>query len=473
MAGLKRVAVVGGGVTGLSAAFYLEQARRTGTPLKYALFEASDHLGGLLLSENLCGCLIEAGADSFLSEKPWAADLCRDLGIDDQLIGSNDVQRKTFVLQNDKLVALPRGMVLFVPTDLTAMDKSKLFSAAGKKRISREALMCPQPAAREDVAISDFVERHFGTEMLERVADPLLTGIYGGDVRKLSMRAVMPSLLEVEQHSGSLIRGLRRRTKKTSRPAVFTSLRNGMHQLVEIAASELEHGAIHMHDEVKRVEYTNGKWRLQSSSGVQEFDQMIFASPAHTTARLLRPISRRLASLLGRIEYSSSITITMGYEPSGRDTKKLRALEGFGFLCPHGQGRRMLACTFVHNKFPQRVSDGHAVLRVFYGGTRDEGVLQLGDQEIARLASRELRAILRFRAQPQFVRVYRWPLAMPQYNVGHSDLIRQIEIEAAEFPGLLLTGSAFHGLGVSDCVRQGRETARQVSTRLEHAVRAT
>src|SRR5882762_9756509 len=242
---MKQIAIVGGGITGLSAAFYLEQARRTGAPLKYILFEATNRLGGVLLSDKVAGCLVETGADSFLSEKPWASDLCRDLGIGDQLIGSNDAQRKTFVVQGGKLVALPAGMVLFVPTDLAEMEKSQLFSAAGKQRIVRETLMSPQEAASDDVAVSDFVERHFGTEMLERVADPLLAGIYGGDVRKLSMRAVMPRLVEVEQDAGSLIRGLRATTSKTSPQAVFTSLTNGMQQLVEGVAAQIEPGAIH------------------------------------------------------------------------------------------------------------------------------------------------------------------------------------------------------------------------------------
>ena len=470
---MKQIAIVGGGITGLSTAFYLEQARRTGAPLKYTLFEASNRLGGVLLSDRVGGCLVEAGADSFLSEKPWATDLCRDLGIGDQLIGSSDAQRKTFVVQNDKLVALPSGMVLFVPTDLAEIEKSQLFSAAGKQRIVREILMSPQEGATDDVAVSVFVERHFGTEMLERVADPLLAGIYGGDVRKLSMRAVMPRMVHVEQQAGSLIRGLRTTTSKTSPPAVFTSLRKGMQQLVEGVAAQLEPCTIRMRDEVNGLEHTAGTWRLRSHAGAQDFDQVILVSPAHAAARLLRSVPGRLASLLGRIEYSSSVTATMGYAPDGSDTKKLCALEGFGFLSPHVEGRRILACTFVHNKFPQRVADGHALLRVFYGGTRDEGVLQLADEEIVRLASRELQAILKFRAEPQFVHLHRWPLAMPQYNLGHSELLRQIEIEAAALPGLLLTGSAFRGLGVSDCVRQGREAALQVTAKLQDAARAT
>jgi oxygen-dependent protoporphyrinogen oxidase len=333
--------------------------------------------------------------------------------------------------------------------------------------------MSPQEAASDDVAVSDFVERHFGTEMLERVADPLLAGIYGGDVRKLSMRAVMPRLVQVEQHAGSLIRGLRTTTSKTSPQAVFTSLTNGMQQLVEGVAAQIEPGAIHMRDEVKSLEHMAGRWRLRSHAGAQDFDHVILVSPAHAAARLLRPLPGRLASLLGRIEYSSSVTATMGYAPGGNDTKKLCALEGFGFLSPHIEGRRLLACTFVHNKFPQRVAAEHAVLRVFYGGTRDEGVLQLGNEEIVGLASRELQAILNFRAEPQFVHVHRWPQAMPQYNVGHGELLRQIEIEAAELPGLLLTGSAFRGLGISDCVRQGREAALQVTAKLGDAARVT
>lgn len=460
---VKRIAIIGGGITGLTAAFYLEKARRAGASLEYKLFEWSSRLGGALLTEQVDGCIVEGGADSFLTEKPWAIELCRELAIQDQLVASNDARRQTFIFHNQKLVPLPRGMVFFVPTDSAAMEKSALFSATSKRQIARETRLRPGTEAG-DVSVADFVERHFGNEMLERVADPLLAGIYGGDARALSMRAVMPRFLDLEQQFGSLVRGLKRRPASAETP-LFTSLKNGMQQLVESLAVRLDPQAVHTNAEVAALSIAAGKWRLVCGRVEEDFDAVIITSPAHAAASLLDPVSSALANLLRRIPYSSSVSVALGYSAEENAGKKLRALEGFGFLLPHKAGRRALACTFVHNKFSHRARADRALLRVFFGGVRDQGVSELDDKALVSLARRELAATVKLELQPRFFRVHRWFKATPQYNLGHCELVGQIETEAGRMPGLALAGSAYRGIGVPDCVREARDAASEVLAR--------
>ena len=456
---MKRIAIIGGGVTGLSAAFYLEKARRAGVDLSFTVFEQSDRLGGALLTEQVDDCVVEAGADSFLTEKPWVAELCQELGIGDQLLGSNDTQRQTFIVRNNKLIPLPGGISFFVPTDETGIQESDLFSSVGKKRILRERSYRPNNESPTDISVGDFVERHFGSEMLERVADPLLAGIYGGNARHLSMRAVMPKFLEMERRYGSLIKALSDSTVsvRTTSP-LFTSLKDGMRQLVGALQAQLPANAIHMRTEVAGLDFTSNKWRLTAETTKHEFDALIVATPAYSAARLLKGVSPNAARLLRKIPYSSSVTVALCFAKGS-----LPAIQGFGFLVPRRESHRALACTFVHNKFPNRVPGDRTLLRVFFGGVHDEAAVRLSERDLVRLARSELKTLLKIRSEPLFVRVHRWPRAMPQYNVGHPELRRKIAVGTAELKGLVLAGSAYQGVGVSDCVRQGRDAARQVT----------
>jgi oxygen-dependent protoporphyrinogen oxidase len=459
---MKKIAIIGGGITGLSTAFYLEQARRAGADLTFTLFEKSDRFGGALLTEHIEGCILEAGADSFLTEKPWAAELCQELGIADQLIGSNDAQRQTFILQRKKLTPLPPGMSFFVPTDLKAIQHSKLFSANAKKKILSETSFRPVAQSPNDISVADFVERHFGREMVERVADPLLAGIYGGDARQLSMQAVLPRFLEMEKRYGSLIRAMQQ-MKTSAGPAkpLFTSLKNGMGHLVSAIVEHLPPTTLRTRTEVSKLRLDGGKWKLTTKNAEEEFSAVIIATPAYATARLLSPAAPKTAKLLQRISYSSSATVALGFKQQS-GSKALSALTGFGFLVPHTAGHRALACTFVHNKFPRRVPAGRALLRVFFGGVHDGAVLQLTDHRLIALARKELSTLLEIKEEPEFARVHRWPRSMPQYNLGHKELTNKVAQAAAELPRLLLVGSAFTGVGIPDCIRQGRDAARQL-----------
>ena len=462
---MKRIAIIGGGISGLSAAFYLEKARAAGADLEYTLFESGQRLGGSMYSDRVEGCLVEAGPDSFLTEKPWALSLCKDLGIADQLIGSNDAQRKTYILVNGRLVVMPDGLMFMVPTQLLPTALSSLFSWSTKLRMARELLHPPRPM-QTDETVAELVERHFGAEVVDRLADPLLSGVYGGDAARLSARAVLPRFVEMEEKYGSLSRAMLAAHKKMMAmrkhppPPLFTSLQDGMQQMVDAIASRLDPESIRLRTHILRVYPEDSSWRVAvEMNGEERFDAVLIATPANVAGTLLDGVDRGLARNLMDITYSSSITVTLGYYK-----QQLVGLPpGFGFLVPRSEGTRMLACTFVHNKFPHRAPEDKGILRCFLGGARDEAVLSLSDDEILETVHRELRDILKLDARPIFARVYRWRGAMAQYEPGHIARVQRIEKRTAEIPGLALAGNAYHGIGVPDCIRSGMEAANALA----------
>ena len=462
---MKRIAIIGGGISGLSAAFYLQKARAAGADLEYTLFESGQRLGGSMYSDQVEGCLVEAGPDSFLTEKPWALSLCKDLGIADQLIGSNDAQRKTYIVVNGRLVVMPDGLMFMVPTQLLPTALSSLFSWSTKLRMARELLHPPRPM-QTDETVAELVERHFGAEVVDRLADPLLSGVYGGDAARLSARAVLPRFVEMEEKYGSLSRAMlaahkkMMATRKHPLPPLFTSLQDGMQQMVDAIAARLDPESIRLRTHILRVYPEDSSWRVAvEMNGEERFDAVLIATPANVAGTLLDGVDRGLARNLMDITYSSSITVTLGYYK-----QQLVGLPpGFGFLVPRSEGTRMLACTFVHNKFPHRAPEDKGILRCFLGGARDEAVLSLSDDEILETVHRELRDILKLDARPIFARVYRWRGAMAQYEPGHIARVQRIEKRTAEIPGLALAGNAYHGIGVPDCIRSGMEAANALA----------
>jgi oxygen-dependent protoporphyrinogen oxidase len=462
---MRRIAIIGGGISGLSTAFYLQKARAAGADLEFTIFESSSRLGGSMYSDLVEGCLVEAGPDSFLTEKPWAASLCRELGIDDQLIGSNDSQRKTYIVIKGRLVAMPDGLMFMVPTRLLPTALSPLFSWNTKIRMARELLHPPRPM-QDDETVAELVERHFGAEVVDRLADPLLSGVYGGDAAKLSARAVLPRFVEMEEKYGSLSRAMLAAHKKmaaiSKRPArpLFSSLKGGMQQMVDAITNAIPSESIRLRNHVQRISPENGGWRVAiEMNGAEYYHAVVLATPANVAGTLLDGVDLELARDLLEITYSSSVTVTLGYHMD-----QLRMLPpGFGFLVPRSEGTRMLACTFVHNKFPNRAPHDKGILRCFLGGARDEAVLGLSDEEFLEMVSRELKTILKLKAHPIFSRVYRWRGAMAQYDSGHLARVARIEKRVSAIPGLALAGNAFHGIGVPDCIRSGMEAAKSVA----------
>jgi oxygen-dependent protoporphyrinogen oxidase len=460
---MKRIAIIGGGISGLSAAYTLEEKRRAGIEVEYVLYEASPRLGGVLVTEKVDGCIIEAGPDSFLTEKPWAIDLCRKLGLGDQLIGSNDTDRKTYILVHGKLIEMPDGLMFMVPTKLTPTVLSPLFSPQTKLRMAREWFHPPRKAT-EDETVAAFVERHYGREMVDRLADPLLSGVYGGEASQLSVRAVLPRFAEMEAKHGSLGRAMLAARSAmarapTSKPRpLFTSMKEGMQQMVDAVVAALDAGSLKTGTPVQAIAPEAGGWVVSAGLQTDQYDAIIVALPAPAASTLLQRWGRDLAAELGGIQYSSSVTVALGYGKQARDSLP----PGFGFLVPRSEGKHMLAATFVHNKFPHRAPDDRAIVRCFLGGARGEQMLALSDEQIRTIAREELNQILGFKAEPLFTRVFKWKGAMAQYGVGHLDRLERIEALCKKLPGLALAGNGYSGIGVPDCVRTGTAAVDQM-----------
>ena len=462
---MKRIAIVGGGIAGLSAAFYLEQARRGGAALEYVLYEAGERLGGVLRTERVDDCLVEAGPDSFLTEKPWAAELCRELGLGDQLIGSNDALRRTWILVNRRLRPMPDGLQFMVPTQTWPIVFSRLFSMRTKLRMLGE-LLSPRRSSAEDESAAALVERHFGREVVERLADPLLAGVYGGDAARLSARAVLPRFAEMEANFGSLSRGMlaaRRKRAGAPRAPLFTSLQGGMQQLVDAVVARLDPAALRRSAPVTGLCREGARWSLASASAPAEaFDSVILAVPAFRASDLLESAQPALAAVLQQIPYNNAMTLTLGFDAESLPPlQRPRFANGHGFLVPRREGRCLLACTYVHNKFPHRAPQGCLLLRAFLND-RHRWLIGQSDEEVVQLTRLELRSMVGLYAEPFFARLYRWPAAMAQYEVGHLDRVAEIERLCAELPGLALIGNAYRGIGVPDCIRSGRDAAAEI-----------
>ncbi len=458
---MKRIAIVGGGISGLAAAFALEERRRAGEDLQFVIYEAGPRCGGVLFTEQVDGCVVEAGPDSFLTEKPWASDLCRRLGIEDQLIGSNDSIRKTYVLFRGRLTPLPDGLMFMVPTSLAPVLRSPLFSTAAKLRMAREWWFTPHQAYGDE-SVATLIERHYGAQMVERLADPLLAGVYGGAASELSARAVLPRMVEMEAKHGSLGRAMvaARKSAKNPTPPIFTSLKEGMQQLADAVVANLPPENLRLNTLVEAVQKQDRGWVVSAGYASDHVDAVILALPASMAATLLEITCADVASELKSISYSSSLTLALGFDQHVRAALP----PGFGFLVPRSEGRRLLATTFVHNKFPNRAAEDRALLRCFLGGTRDSQVLELSDDEVLKIVREELKEILGLAAEPLFSRIYRWKGAMAQYNVGHLERLARIESLLKQWPGLALAGNGYRGIGIPDCVHSGEVAAEQVLT---------
>jgi oxygen-dependent protoporphyrinogen oxidase len=480
----RRVAVIGGGVSGLAAAYTLAGARQAGAPIEEMLIEASPRLGGVVRTETVEGFVIEAGPDSFLAEKPQAAAMARELGLGDDLMGSNDHVRRTYILHRGRLLPLPDGLMFLVPTRLWPMVTTRLLPLGTKLAAARELFSSPPDGDRGDESVASFVQRHFGEAMVENIADPLLAGVYGGDSAALSVRSVLPRFWEMERQHGSLTRAtlkaMRQRRKTNSnnnngpdsagtgtapqrKLPLFMTLKGGLQQMTERLAAQVERYRVFVRRRVLGLEFAPGgpggasdscsrRFQIACEGGkAYEADAVVLAVPAHLAGGLVSSLDHRLGELLDGIPYSSSMTVSLGFDEHARAALPA----GFGFLVPRKERRRMLACTFVHAKFDHRAPEGKAMLRCFLGGARDPDVLGLGDEEVVAIVRRELKEIMNFTAEPLFFRVHRWPASMAQYPVGHRGRVSAIEERLKDLPGLYLAGNAYSGIGISDCIRTG------------------
>ncbi len=475
-----RTAIIGGGIAGLAAAYELEQARSADPTVRYTLFEARERLGGALASEIVQGTVLERGPDSFLTEKPAAAGLSRELGLASDLISSNDAERKTWILVGNELVALPDGLMFLVPTKLVPTALSPLFSFPTKARMALELLLPPRRKRGPDESVASLVTRHFGAEAVDRLADPLLSGIYGGDASQLSARTVLPRLVEMENQYGSLTRGMLAAHRKMraraaangngARPGapnperpIFTTLRGGMQQLVDAIRERLDWAAVRLSTPVNALERTTEGWMVHSLGTAELYDSVIVASPAWAAGVLLASVDAVLSEQLGGIPYSSSITVNLIYDEDALG----KLPEGFGFLVPASERRSLLACTFSHRKFLGKTAPGKAVIRAFLGGMRNEALLAENDNALVAIVRHELidilgETVVGIGLDPEYTQVTRWRRAMAQYAVGHQERLERINERLAALPGLHLVGNAYDGIGVPDCIRLGRKAASEL-----------
>ncbi len=455
---------MGGGVSGLAAAHRaVELARERGRPLELTVLEAADRLGGTIQTERRDGFLVECGPDSFLSEKPWALALCRRLGLEDRLIRTDDRFRRTFVVFRERLHPLPEGFQLLAPTQLRSFVSSALFSWRGKLRMACDLLL-PR-GSDPDESLGAFVRRRLGREALERVAQPLVAGIYTADPEELSLAATMPRFLEMERRERSVILALWRAARRApgshsgasgARWSLFVTFGDGMEELIRVLATRLPPGAVRLKERVTGATREGGQWRVATTSGtVVDGDALILAPEAHQAARILRYVDPGLAHLLEGIPHASSATVTLAY----RRGEIPHPLDGFGFVVPQVERHAIIACTFSSVKYPGRAPDGQALLRVFMGGAMNESVLEADDAALVATARAELHSLLGVAAEPRFSRVARHPRAMPQYHVGHLARAEAIERAVARHPGLRLAGGSYRGVGIADCVRSGEEAA--------------
>ena len=472
-----RIAVIGGGISGLTVAYILARARSRGAPVDEFLIEAGDRLGGVVRTERVEGFLVEGGPDSFIAEKPEAAELCKELGLGDQLIGSNDRERKTYILHSGRLVPLPDGLMFLVPTSIWPVMTSSLLSAKSKWGPVAE-LFSSQPSNTQsaDESVADFIVRHFGKEMLDNIAEPLLAGVYGGDAAALSVASVLPRFRDMERKHGSLVRGalkLKKQRNKSMRAAgggpkrettpLFMTLKNGLGDLIQALAQRIEPSRLCFGRRVVAIDRSgperNATYRIHCEQDiVYDADAVVLALPAHECARVLSRLDSELADNLRSIPYSSALTVALGFNAGIAGSLPA----GFGFLVPCKERRRLLACTFMHKKFSGRTPEGKALLRCFLGGSRDPSVLNFTDAEILSIVRQELCSILKIEAEPLFCRVFRWPAAMAQYTVGHSEKIERVTQQIQKHPQLFLAGNAYSGIGLSDCIRAGKRAADQI-----------
>lgn len=453
---MRRVIVVGGGISGLSAAYYLSRHAVAST-----LVEKDARLGGVIRTQTVHGAVLEDGPDSFIAIKPWALELIRELGLSDEVIGSNDHLRVTYLLRHGRLVPLPDGLMLMVPTKLGPMIATRLLGWPTKIRMGLEMLRRPPREPLPDRSVADFIRDHYGQESVDYLAEPLLAGVYGGDPEALSVRSVLTRFVELEARYGSLSRGvlagMRHAHGKTTGPTtLFRTLKRGLGSLVEATIAATGASMTSIRATVETIEPIPGGYRVRADGEWMEAEQVVLAAQAYQAAAVVEGLDRELAHDLDAIPYNSSTTVSLGYRKAGFP----HPLNGFGFLVPKRERHRLVACTWVGTKFSHRVPDDGVLLRCFLGG---DASIRDSDDTIVAAVCQEIDRIMGVGVEPAFSRVARWPRSMAQYTVGHEARVERIEARVARFAGLHLAGNGYHGIGVPDCIRMGRDAARRIA----------
>ncbi|MBS1823525.1 MAG: protoporphyrinogen oxidase [Acidobacteria bacterium] len=464
---MRRIAIIGGGVAGITAAYELARLTQNDrNSIAVTLYEASSRLGGIVETVREGGFVIEGGPDGWVSEKPWARELAVELGMAGELIHSNDEGRKTYVLVDGSLKAMPDGMRMMVPADLAALDSSELFSAEAKQAYRDEVARAEElkaAAPTRDESVAEFVKRHFGDEVLTKIGAPLLSGVFGGDVNRLSVRAVMAPFVAMEREHGSLVAALQAKESSQKRTPIFTTLHNGLGSLVDNIVAAVPRAWVQFGTRVTRMERDRDGWWVSASSGHgpeerERFDAVLLATPVHIAAQLLAPVDARAAELM-QMEASSAVIAAFGFDHAAH----VALPPGFGFLVPPDSNASslLMACTFMDQKFPGRVPAGGRLLRAFFGGRAAERMMRCGNDEVAAVARMELAHILGPLPEPRVTVVRRLPLSLPQYGVGHLERMAELDARVGALGDLWLLGNGYRGVGLPDLIRDARAAAQQ------------
>ena len=447
------VAVIGGGISGLAAAYELTTRQRS-----VIVLERESRPGGIVQTERAGEFVIDPGPDALLIQKPAAVRLCNELGLGDRLVPTKP-PRTAYILRNGSLHPLPGSSILGFPTRLKPLLATSLFSTSGKLRMAAE-IFVPPASASDDESIGAFVRRRFGDEAVTYVAEPLLAGIHAGDVERLSMRSLFPRLVEAEAKAGSVIRAFRHEQGTRNADGVFRSFPNGLGELVSGLMRALPRESVRLGSSVTRIDRTDVLTVHVDGQPSVRARAVILAVPAFAASPLLRPHDIELAAACDSIRYLSTATVVFAFpRPSVH-----HELNGTGFVVPRAEGIHITAGAWISSKWPHRAPEGQALLRAFLGGARDPDVLSKSDGELADAALGDLRKILHIAGEPTLTRVYRWYRSSPQQEVGHGALMAKLEARLADHPGIFISAAGFRGAGIPDCIADARATAAAAVT---------
>ncbi|MEX2357324.1 MAG: protoporphyrinogen oxidase, partial [Pirellulaceae bacterium] len=448
----KRVAVVGGGISGLAAVHHL---RELDPSLQVDLYEGEDKLGGVLQTTRTPEYLLEHSADNFITNIPWGLDLCRRLGLEPELLPTNESLRKAYVVCRGKLEEVPEGFLLMAPGKIWPILTTPILSPWGKLRLAAEYFV-RRRTETSDESLRSFVERRLGREVYQRLVQPLIGGIYTADPDKLSIQATLRQFVEMEQRHGGLIRGMRKRTadaaQSGARYSMFTAPRGGMTALVEALIRRMDPASVHLSARVDAVSRAESMWRVEVNGQILPFDGVIVAAPAPHAANLLRG-ETELAKELEAIPYAGCSLVILTV-----DEKQIkRPIRGFGFVVPEIEKRKILAASFASYKFPDRAPEGKTVIRVFVGGACQPELGHLPDDRLRAIVQEELGDLIGLVGEPEQCLITRWHGKMPQYHLNHLDRVERIERHQDQLPGLALAGNAYRGVGIPQCIHSGEE----------------
>lgn len=477
---MTHILIIGGGISGLSAAYF---ARKRAPEARITLLEAGSHWGGKITTERVefegGQFIIEGGPDTFLATKPYATQLCKELGLGGRLHGTNPQQRNTYVLHDSRLLPLPDGLAMMIPSDIPSILRSGLLSWPAKMRMGLDFVLPAQPV-NGDESLGAFVSRRLGRAAYENLIEPLMSGIYAGDGDLLSLASTFPYLRDLELNYGSLARGaltMRKKTKATGQSplqgsrSAFLTPTTGLAEMVEVLVDYLQKNKVDLRLNTRVASISQDKtrnsietWQAILDTGeILQADSLILATPAFVSGRLLESVDADLAEALQSIPYTSTATISLAYRTSDLP----RTLDGYGYIIPRREGRRALACTWTSTKFPHRAPEGYALIRVFVGRAGQDADLPRDETSLLELAREELQLTLDITTKPLVSRVFVLENAMPQYNLGHPELLKRIEAALENYPGLALAGNGYRGIGIPDCIHSGELAVDRIFNREE------